>query len=111
MERVRWTRASNARTVVAPAKHTPDRNWPRLARDPLAIFACLALAACSLGGSDYDASLRRNGPDDPAAGGASTTSPENEPGKHDPQPLADPMTLVPAYTEYLGRLTGTNQNP
>jgi hypothetical protein len=85
-------------------------------RDPLAILACLTClggpAACSLGGSDYDASLRRNGPgDDSANGGGATANPGEGPEKHDPLPLADPMTLVPAYTEYLGRLTGTNQNP
>jgi hypothetical protein len=110
MERVRGTRASKERTGLARPARAPDPNWPRLVRDPLAIFACVTLAACSLGSSDHDANLRKNAPSDPANGATSTPS-ENAPGTHDPQPLADPMTLVPAYTEYLGRLTGTNQSP
>lgn len=78
--------------------------------------ALLFLFLCSCGsgggGPESDPSSLAETPsadDDLGATNAKANPPE--PAPPPPPPPLDPMTLRPAYTEYLGKLTGTALNP
>jgi hypothetical protein len=78
-------------------------------------FLFLFLCACGAAGEDgapgstlLDSDSRG---DEVAPASASTGTQPPGPPAPPPKPPLDPMTLRPAYTEYLGKLTGSTLNP
>lgn len=78
----------------------------------LLLSACATACGSASAGGDDDASL---GSRDPATGDDPSGSSSDQGGAGSSgapaKPPLDPMTLRPAYTEYLGKLTGSTLNP